>query len=393
MASSKINWQSVRKSLQKYIAKLPEFRRRFEQAHSRRAKLRRETAASVKRWEWYTAENLELEPTRFLFAFHAYDEKPGRLLKRDPMFKVETVRYGFDDAGRVVLRHAWAVSEEFREYRPGRVDAARFHEHTGNTLSVQTLFLDGPRPLAHVIYDRNGMAVRRYEHSGGKLVKVLETQRRHPEKFGGTPQWTCTAVRRLIYDRFGLAKVLTDDEERQRTVVERIRRLTSPESKTPELDLRKDVDELKRRLKDAVKQFAKRKKCSPVSGIGFGFRYYDNPEPEVYLHFDVRPQHKPDGVWTHEFFRTFRRPAWGDFWSACAEGNGRGILIDVRGKRHRVSCADDNNVEPAPWFGQMLAEVLKQARRESVFQPLQAAAECVLGVDDEGDGAFACQVE
>ena len=155
--------------------------------------------------------------------------------------------------------------------------------------------------------------------------------------------------------------------------------------KSPVLDLRDDIPEVEVMIRRAIGRFAKmqhrssEKKAQPASAIELIFQYWvEGDAPYVAMNIDTRPQHQPDWVWTYNFFHMLKRPRWAKFFSIADESD-RGIMIDVRGRSHRLQESD----EPIEkWIGEMLAQTLRQARENGAFQPLLKAERCELGVVD-----------
>ena len=228
------------------------------------------------------------------------------------------------------------------------------------------------------------MSVRSFEYEGNNIVRVLEAHR--SRQAWGPQEWTFKAYR-INHENPSLLGISCEDEAGKTDRRQyKMPKLPGAKCPVPELDLRKDLAELETLTGKAAGQFAKKLKPSQlVSRIGLEFMYYNNPEPEVYINFDTRPGHEPDGTWTHDFFKTIKRPGWGDFLNDC-ESLGKVVLIDLNGNRHSINGTDDDRL--VEWFGLMLVEVLKQARKNNLFKPLRKTPKCEMSVEDNGDGAF-----
>jgi hypothetical protein len=143
-------------------------------------------------------------------------------------------------------------------------------------------------------------------------------------------------------------------------------------------------------LERAARRFATaqrdRLKSQRVSGIGLGYVYYTNGDPpKVYVHFDTRPDHEPDGEWTHEFWETLLRTKWQAFLDAHEASDFRGAVIDHTGKTHELKRLKGDPM--ALLVGKMLVEALKQTRKRGVFSKLRRSDNCEMGVEDI-DGTF-----
>jgi hypothetical protein len=165
------DWKAVRKDLQKFLSLEMDFVERFKTARLCRAKLRRDTTAAVVRSEWFTDLCHELDPTFFILGLR--EEKPGNQLKREPSSKIGKVRYGYDTKNRLVQVEKCMAWDEYREHRPGRIDAMRFHLWEKNCLDIQTLFLDRRQPAVYIKSDNKWLEIKKYERQGGKIVRVF----------------------------------------------------------------------------------------------------------------------------------------------------------------------------------------------------------------------------
>ena len=80
--------------------------------------------------------------------------EPGRLMKSEPKSKNGKFRHGYDARDRVVLTELYTefegrFYETFLEYFDDRVEATRYsYDAAKGCISVETLLLDGARPIA-----------------------------------------------------------------------------------------------------------------------------------------------------------------------------------------------------------------------------------------------------
>jgi hypothetical protein len=378
---SKINWPAVRNSLQKYIALEPEFRARFSAAPARYSTLSKTALDTVVRWQWYSDLFFELDPMHFVLSWGL---KPGRPLKGVPEFKIGKVNYGFNAAGQVAVERKFCSSDEFRAYLSDRTEATLFQQNR-QCINVQTLFLENSLPKAFFKLGTHGMYVRLYIYKGKQVSQVLEAH--SPRVENRSPQWSIQ-VHDITYPKPGLARIATTHEkapEENSTRMYRAPDAPKTKSSPPELNLRKDIAEITSLIAGTVKKFSKKlKKTECISGIGLVYQPFNNPEPEIYVNFDTRSVHEPDGTWTHEILETFPRAKWQKFLDACEE-HGSGTLIDASGKEHKIKdIAEDERL--VKWFGEALVQTLKDARKKGVFKALPKAARCELGVESiDGD--------
>jgi hypothetical protein len=120
----------------------------------------------------------------------------------------------------------------------------------------------------------------------------------------------------------------------------------------------------------------------PISQITLGFQV--DQAGWVALVFDTRPGGSPDGVWQSYIEENWLEfPHWFDAMEALLE-NGEPIeLILPNGKKRKLAEYD----ELAEPVGEMLKEILLQARAEKRFKDLPLAKKCSMGVEDH-DGAY-----
>lgn len=166
-------WKQIHKALRKFTALRSKMIARFAAASSRFAALRKECFPKVTRWEWYSSSYYDLDPLHF-HGNMTTDEKPGKRIAREPLSKVETTRYGFDETGRLLVADEFAVSMEFWEYGKDRVDATTFGFNS-RPIRFQSLFLNGNVPLAHIeistrSYGQPEIRVQILQFRGKRLV-------------------------------------------------------------------------------------------------------------------------------------------------------------------------------------------------------------------------------
>lgn len=192
------DWKVIRKSLKKYLALENEFNVRFKATCSSRAKLKKEIMAIVTRSEWFTDLCYELDPMFFILGLR--EGKPARQLKREPRSKLGMVRYGFDAQNQLVHVEKCMAWDEYREHQAGRIDAARFHLVQKNCLDIQTLFLDGNQPVAHIESDNSWIRIKKYEYQGGEIVCVLTASKRNT---GTNSDWSFGKYE-ILKKRYGI---------------------------------------------------------------------------------------------------------------------------------------------------------------------------------------------
>jgi len=374
-----VDWNAVRKTLQPYLAMEPEFRKRFADARSRLAALKKQTLVGITRWEWFTGFHHELDAMYFILG---YDAKPGRMLKREPTSKLGTVRYGFDAQGRVVADEKYLTSEEFREHKAGRIDAARFHT-SKKCIDVQTLWLDKNHPKAYASVSSKGVLIRLYEFKGGKITGVLEAQLDKPATRTKT-EWMFHLYS-ITEKRPGAFLIHCAHEN---GYVEK-RGYVSPElpkqqAEPPVLDLRKEVKDVAAALADLITKFSKlqkacgKKAALPVSALLLDYRHFTDENPALTLGFDTRPEHLDDGEWTHPHWASIEKPKWKDFYAECEVVGERGFVIDARGKRNALRLGSSLDRQAA-WFGEMVVAALSLALKK---HPLLLRPKCSIEVTE-----------
>jgi hypothetical protein len=147
------------------------------------------------------------------------------------------------------------------------------------------------------------------------------------------------------------------------------------------LDLRKDVEELRKFLETAMKQIQRlqpgwAKKGESVSAIALETSGWDlDGGPEVMFHVDTRDVFANDGHFSHFNLMTTARPKWSAF-ALSLESSDRGrILIDVHGEKHLVQGDSD---ELDAWFAGALVEAMKTARAGGMFAQLLKDRDCTI---------------
>ncbi len=120
----------------------------------------------------------------------------------------------------------------------------------------------------------------------------------------------------------------------------------------------------------------------PVSQITLGFQV--SQAGWVAFVFDTRPDGSPDGEWQSYIEENWLEfPHWLDAVDALFD-NGEPIeLVLPNGKKRKLG-EDDELAEPV---GQMLKDILIQARKAKCFNELPIATKCSMGVEDH-DGAY-----
>ena len=120
----------------------------------------------------------------------------------------------------------------------------------------------------------------------------------------------------------------------------------------------------------------------PISQITLGYQV--SQAGWVAIVFDTRPDGSPDGQW-QSYIEENRLEF--PHWLAAVDSyfnNGEPIeLVLPNGKKQRLGEGDDL----AETIGQMLKEILIQARKNKCFNDLPIAKKCSMGVEDH-DGAY-----
>jgi hypothetical protein len=347
---------------------VPEVRAQFHQSGRQFSKLFNAVRARVVRWEWYSDVHFPVDPTYFDYNS---TERSGRLLKAEPDLKLDKVRYGFDSTSKIILAETSSTFIEIREYR-GQWTDVTVYRTDGSGLNAQRLICRGKRPVAIINCDEHRFSVDGYVYSGNQIVSIVRADTaelcRIPPRDRSEISFSIREFRPQIN--------VTEREVKEDAV----------------LDLRDDIRDVEGLISLAAANFAKMqrlsssKKAQPVSGIELIFQYWaEGDGPYVAMNIDTRPQHLPDWMWTHNFFKMLKRPRWAKFFAIATETDRAGIMIDARGKRHRSS-EGDRRIEK--WIGEMLTEAMKLAREKGAFRPLLTQEKCELGVVDI-EGVFA----
>lgn len=145
------------------------------------------------------------------------------------------------------------------------------------------------------------------------------------------------------------------------------------------VDIRAEVPELLDYVRRRVTEFAGRAAAGErVSQITFGFEFGQGNW--VALAFDTRPpaEAEPDGSWSSDVEDFFlERPAW-PVWADLPEG-ARVRFLDLSGKEIDVMLDPDGLI--CGIIGDALKYVLLTARGQGLFEGLQKANRCEMGVE------------
>lgn len=120
----------------------------------------------------------------------------------------------------------------------------------------------------------------------------------------------------------------------------------------------------------------------PISQITLGFQV--SQAGWVALVFDTRPNGAPDGQWQSYIEENWVEfPHWLDAVDALFDSGESIDLVLPNGKKRKLG-EDDDLAEPV---GQILKDILIQARKDKCFKDLPLAKKCSMGVEDH-DGAY-----
>jgi hypothetical protein len=170
----------------------------------------------------------------------------------------------------------------------------------------------------------------------------------------------------------------------------RQRRVLAGEKSVVSIDLRKDADDLRGMLKDAVRLYATLHKAAAsgeshplVTRIDLVFSLGDGEStPWVHLHLDTKAGSEPDGDPTHLDFMKLPRENWLPAVEAVYDD--RKVAIQkVDGK---IRKCDEARLTQE--IGDFLVSILLTAKADGVFAELPRAVRCELGVEDPTAGAF-----
>jgi hypothetical protein len=203
-------WKQIHMALRNYTGLRSKFTARLAAARSRLAILRKECLQKVTRWEWYSSAFYDLDPLHFHGnSFIAV--KPGKRLAREPLSKLETIRYGFDETGRLLVADEFGVSIEFFVYRKDWVEATTFAS-TSCPVRIQSLFFNGNQPLAHIdmtasAYGKPEVRVQLFQHRGKRLAAVASAY--DPSSAG--KWWYTYTIIKTTKTRETVLDTVTDD--------------------------------------------------------------------------------------------------------------------------------------------------------------------------------------
>lgn len=156
------------------------------------------------------------------------------------------------------------------------------------------------------------------------------------------------------------------------------------------LDLRKDVQDLREMLSEAVRSYKTLSGASetaesypPVTGIDLVFSLGDGEStPWVHLHLDTKPGSEPDGDPTHPDFGKLPREGWLPAFRAVCDGEEVAVTESNRNPRIYGDAGLSNAI------GEFLVSTLLIAREDGLFNDLPRADRCELGVEDPTTGEF-----
>jgi hypothetical protein len=157
------------------------------------------------------------------------------------------------------------------------------------------------------------------------------------------------------------------------------------------LDLRKDVSDIVRLLKRAVAWIEKNQpaweaKMERASAIELETSGWDmDSGPDISCHVDTREVHETDGEWSHYGVVSMERPRWTALLRSLEEEAAKHILIDIRGKTHRLETDDDRIIR---WCCEAMVAAIKQAKSDGLFKRLRNPKACELSAQDIDSGFF-----
>jgi hypothetical protein len=154
------------------------------------------------------------------------------------------------------------------------------------------------------------------------------------------------------------------------------------------IDLKADAKKIYAYIKQRVKDYpvyvnaGPGEDADPISQITLGYEVAQ--ESWVALVFDTRPDGSPDGEWNSYIEEnTLEIPHWAKAIDALFDDEEPIELTLPDGKKKKFG-EDDELAEPV---GEMLKNLLLQARQEKVFGKLPLAKKCSMGVEHH-DGAY-----
>jgi hypothetical protein len=199
-----------------YLQLLPSLKARFSEAFARYANLRDHIRPSITRWEWATYPRHALQPFGMWLWGHP---QPGRLIKSEPKSKNRKYHHGYDASDRVVLTEAHTefegqFYEQYLEYFDDRIELTYYsYAADKECINVETLVLEGERPIAFVAYADGGDRVAAYDYDQGRIARfwIFHQNDRDEIVQEGTVIYEDGAVDRI---EFGGEVILKDGRRR-----------------------------------------------------------------------------------------------------------------------------------------------------------------------------------
>ena len=154
------------------------------------------------------------------------------------------------------------------------------------------------------------------------------------------------------------------------------------------VDLVRNAKKVRDYIEKRVRQQKKQSPDVPIKIIELGFDYSHGGF--VVLFFDTRPNAEQDGEWTvHIEGSELDIPQWNDAAEALGDMPVHFILPDGTKRTIPVDDKEFGDEEFAGLLGNMLKSVLLSARAEGVFDQLNKAERCELGIEElEGHYAW-----
>jgi hypothetical protein len=157
------------------------------------------------------------------------------------------------------------------------------------------------------------------------------------------------------------------------------------------LDLREDVPAVEQLLKKLATWIAGQQKGWSARGeslcaIGIELTGWDMDDgPMLMCNLDTRQVPGHDGNWTYLNQLHLKRPKWGKLLQVEDHAVHPYTLIDVRGTKHSISTGGDLKTT---WFGEVVAEAIKKAKADGVFDKLLKKEDCEISVEDPESDFF-----
>jgi hypothetical protein len=126
------------------------------------------------RWEWYSDDAYDLRP--YWYERNRY--RRGRRLERRPTLSEDVVQYGFDDAGRVVVRREFSgflggrlTFEATRTYLDGAIEEVGV-DGDGTNVYVHRYLFDDDLLHTFIFTARHGQGREEYGYTVGRVTSI-----------------------------------------------------------------------------------------------------------------------------------------------------------------------------------------------------------------------------